>query len=361
MRVPRLLSLAAALVFPLAAGAQADSGSTLPSGGATPAATGDSAMHAVSGDAIHRGALTVHPGERVMGDLVTVGGDLTVRGEVTGNVVAIFGDVVLPAGGTVRGDAVAIGGTVRRGGGHLSGEPVSLTGPGRPSLMRGGGAMHGVAFATGWLLLLAAIGVAVLVFARRNLERMADAIEGGFARAFMWGLAGQLALLPVMLLLIVGLAVTILGILLIPFAIVAYFTAAAGALALGFIAMAFVAGDAIARRLAADSVSRTGLVALALGLLLFFGLWLLPAALAWSGLLAAGARLFAAAITWVALTVGLGAAIVTRGGSREASELAPPPVPQPDDLDAWQTPTPVTGVVAARRPTPYPGPSRNAR
>jgi hypothetical protein len=213
---------------------------------------------------------------------------------------------------------------------------------------------HGFSLATGWLVLLAAIGIAVVFLAKRNLERVADAIEMSFSRAIAWGLVAQLALFPILLLVVVALVLTILGILVIPFAIVAYFTAAAGAIALGFLAMAFVVGDALGRRLGHTLFARSPTALLFVGLLPFYLVWLVPVVLPPVPLLGAVVRLFATAITWVAATVGLGAALLTRGGTRDAA-IPPPEIPTPDeDQYAWQTPTPVSGVTAARRPTPVP-------
>ena len=45
-------------------------------------------------------------------------------------------------------------------------------------------------------------------------------------------------------------------------------------------------------------------------------------------------------------TLGLGAAILSRAGTHRRVASGSRPV----ELAAWQTPTPVTGVVAARRP-----------
>ena len=61
-----------------------------------------------------------------------------------------------------------------------------------------------------------------------------------------------------------------------------------------------------------------------------------------SGALAAGPR--------VAVTAGFGAVLISRAGTRRT---VPPqaPVAPLDDM-SWQTPTPVSGVAAARRPTP---------
>jgi hypothetical protein len=57
-------------------------------------------------------------------------------------------------------------------------------------------------------------------------------------------------------------------------------------------------------------------------------------------------RAAAVAASWAAVTLGLGAAILSRAGTHRRLASGSRPV----ELAAWQTPTPVTGVVAARRP-----------
>jgi hypothetical protein len=124
--------------------------------------------------------------------------------------------------------------------------------------------------------------------------------------------------------------------------------------------MAYVAGDALGRRLGSRAIAHSGVALLLLGLALFYVVWLVPTVTMGAGLLSSVLRVFAVAITWVATTVGFGAAILTRGGTREVAVGAPAVAP-PEDEYAWQTPTPVTGVTAARRPTPVPPPSRDYR
>jgi hypothetical protein len=73
---------------------------------------------------------------------------------------------------------------------------------------------------------------------------------------------------------------------------------------------------------------------------------MLAALLVWSPLAATVLRAAAIAATWVAVTLGLGATILSRAGThRKIPEGA-----RPIELASWQTPTPLTGVVAARRP-----------
>jgi hypothetical protein len=77
--------------------------------------------------------------------------------------------------------------------------------------------------------------------------------------------------------------------------------------------------------------------------------WILAAAAQESVSLAIVLRAVAAGITWVAATLGLGAAMLSRAGTaaeRKSGKPADPPAA------GWQTPTPIAGVAAARRPVP---------
>ncbi|MEJ7809095.1 MAG: polymer-forming cytoskeletal protein [Gemmatimonadaceae bacterium] len=319
-----------------------------------------SGVRIVSLDSVRRGSLTVGRSERLARDVVVYQGDLRVEGVIEGNAVALAGNVIVVEGAYVAGDALAVGGTVRLDGGAVGGEIRSMSRPAAPGARQAGllspraATERALSLAAAWFAVLAGLGVVVLLLARSNLEGIADAIRVGFARAFFTGIAAQLGLLPGLLLLVVGLAITVIGVLLIPFAIVAYLVAAAGALALGFVAMTFVGGEAMHRYLGASRLtSPSGLAMLMLGLSLFLVLWLLAAGLTWAGPIGMALRGVAAVVTWVAATVGFGATIVSRGGTRDLYPALATAAPVEDEF-AWQTPTPVAGVVAARRPTPAP-------
>jgi hypothetical protein len=214
----------------------------------------------------------------------------------------------------------------------------------------------------GWMVILALIGIGVLLFAERYLEGVVDTIESAFSRAFWFGVAGQIALLPALLVLVVALAITLVGILLIPFGIFAFGLAAAGLATLGFIAIAQVTGDALLRGRVRAAVTERGatLRALFTGVVVYTGLWVLAAAFTWSPIIGGVLRGIAFAATWVAATVGFGAALLSRAGTRRAElTLAAPataatPAAAASAPPDWQTPTPIGGVVAARRPTPAP-------
>lgn len=332
------------------------------------AAVVDSLSRDANGVTIERsvvqpGARTVNAGETVNGSIASWHGPLDVRGTVTGNAVALGGDIVVRAGGTVRGDAVALGGHVQLDGGTVQGEMRSLSaltvGPLAKTVPRtpAQATKRSLSLAVGWYLVLAVIGLFAALFARGNLETIAERIRDDFSRSFLYGVAGQIALLPALVVAIVALCITVIGILLIPFAIVGFLLGGAGALALGFLAMSYVTGEAAMRWRGAVSPYTPPPVVqfLFIGLSLYFVLWMAGGLMSWAGWLGAVLRLVAAMVTWVAVTVGFGATLASRGGTRAPGGRVPPPqVPPPVSDASWQTPTPVSGVAAARRPTPPP-------
>lgn len=299
-------------------------------------------------------------GERVEGSVATVDGDLHIFGEVGADALALDGDVVVHEGGLVRGDALAVSGRVRLEGGRVLGELRALSSLPTPAVAQATDptpmerTTRSLSVAFGWLVMLALLGMGVLVVAGSYLDGVAETLSTRFAQSFWAGLAGQLALLPALIVLSVALAVTIIGILLIPFAIVAFVLAVCGLLALGFLAVSLVTGSALMRGRGTDLAAQRAarLRAMLVGLALYVGLWIVAAAFSWAPFAGMALRTVAVAVSWVAATIGFGATLLSRGGARlpRARRAASPAA----DEMAWQTPTPVTGVVAARRPTPAP-------
>lgn len=307
---------------------------------------------------VREGNQRVAAGETIGESIAAWHGTLDVTGSVDGDAVAIGGDVVIHPGAVVHGDALSVGGQVRNEGGTIDGEMRSLSaltvGPIPVTTPRSAAqtARRSVSLAVGWYLVLAVIGLAVVLFARGKLETISGRVRHDFTRSFFYGFAGQLLFVPALVATIVALAITVIGIIVIPFAIVGFFLAAAGALALGFVAMAFVIGDAAMRwRGAAVAGGRAQLLQfLLIGLSIYLVLWVLGGALGSLGALGGLLRFIVMVLTWVAVTVGFGATLASRGGTR-AARPTNLETPEPDDDLSWQTPTPVSGVAAARRPT----------
>jgi hypothetical protein len=294
------------------------------------------------------GDRTIQADTRVDGPIAVAHGNLDVYGTVDGDVVALGGDVRVHKGARVTGDAWAAGGTVLIEGGSVDGGKRSIAAPTiatteqpRHPLTT----LDSIKLVLGWFALFAIIGLGVMIFTEANLDGVVVALERGFAKSFWIGLAGEVLMLPALLVLVVALAITILGALLIPFAVVAYVIAAAGLLTLGFLAVARLTGGGLTSDRGTTTPRGVHVRALMLGLVVFGALWMLAAAFTWSPIFGAILRAVAIAITWAAATVGLGATIISRAGTQKSASGSRTST---DEL-AWQTPTPVTGVAASSR------------
>jgi len=319
-------------------------------GTAVTAATQEGQRPAAGSDTIRFGGRTIAAGDTVNGPVLAAAGDLRVRGVIRGTAVAIGGDIIIEEGGSITGDAIAVLGNVVTLRGTVGGasrtfsrsfawlEEVDQA----PPVRRGTSDAMGLSL--GWLVIMLLIGIGVLVFAGAYLDGVTDVLEQSFGRSFLVGIAGELGMIPLLILVCAALAVTVVGILLIPFAIVAYVLAVAGFLTLGFLSVARLAGGSIGS--GRGEARGRALRALVVGIGIFMGTWVLAAAFQWSPAISGILRMIALAVTWVAATAGFGAAILSRGGThRDAAKKA-----VVDESAAWQTPTPITGVAAARKP-----------
>ena len=344
-------ALAAALgVFPGIGFAQSTDSTIAPQ---TAARTAERAS-----DSLNFGSKVVAAGTTVVGPLVVAGGDLTILGTVQGSAVAIAGDIVIAPEGRVTGDAIAAFGSVRNQG-RVEGTARNYTGTFGESVraLFGGEKVEPAAprsptaLALGWFAVILLIGLGILVFASPYMNGVVDVLEQSFWRSFVTGIVGEMGVVPAALILVIGLAITVLGVLLIPFAVVALVLAVLGLAALGFVAVARLTGEGLSGGRSLRLSERGGaLRGLIIGLVLYMGLWLLAAVLNDVPVAGMVLRLLAMTVTYVAVTAGFGAALLSRGGTRRDAAVAQAPAPAMEA--AWQTPTPITGVVAARRPRP---------
>jgi len=182
------------------------------------------------------GDRTIAAGTRVDGPVAVAHGNLDVFGTVSGDVVALGGDVRVHQSALVTGDAFAAGGRVIIDGGAVEGErrAIAITRPALPTVPATPSpppsTLQSVKLVVAWFALLTLIGLGVMVFAEGNLDGVVIALERGFARSFWLGLAGQVVLLPGLLVLVVGLTITVIGI------------PAAVLVALGFSQIVFMTG-----------------------------------------------------------------------------------------------------------------------
>jgi hypothetical protein len=323
-----------------------------------------------SEDRVRVGAsVRVQEDEVVDGDVVAVFGSVRVDGTVTGDVTAVGGSVELGPNAVVEGEVVVVGGTLDRApGARIEGsvEEVAWGGPDfrrhgpgfEPPFLEGiGGLMMTVV----WIVILGALASLIYLLARRPVERMSYRVAKSPWKAALVGLVAQILFLPVLVLTVVLLAVSIIGIpllLVVPFALVA--------LAIGVL----VGFTAVARNVGSSAESRFGwqhdnpYIAVAVGV----GLIMLVSFFASALGVAGGPLKIFAAILWIlgfviqyaAWTVGFGALLLTRFGTRygwgespDEAPGAPPPAPPydlepstlpPGDLPPRETAPPPPGV-----------------
>ncbi|MGQ0764356.1 MAG: hypothetical protein ACT4OZ_01650 [Gemmatimonadota bacterium] len=368
--VPRaaLIVVAAAVLSPCPADAAwrwSHSPSLLQSSQSVPANSPDQVTSSVRHDSLTLGGRVIAAGEVVVGPVVTAGGNVDIYGTIQGNVVAIAGDVIVHPGGRITGDAIAAFGDVHADSGVVVGTAQSLTGlfgaSVRSFLDRRSGDERSEAgrprsplgLAVAWLVVMLVIGIAVFLFAGPYLDGVSDVLGQSFWKSFWSGVLAEAAVLPVIVLIAVALTITVIGVLLIPFAVVAAILAVAGLATLGFVAAARVTGDGLGSSSNRGAISMRGetLRGVALGTLVYMGLWVVAALTASVPLVGTLVKMFALLLTYVAVTAGFGAAILSRGGTRRDAAVA---APLPPAEVGWQTPTPVSGVVAAARRTPSP-------
>lgn len=316
-------------------------------------------------DALHKtGDFTIAALDTVRGNIVVLDGTLRVAGTVTGSAIAINGAVIVDSSGHVLGDVISAehGATIAAAG-RIDGELRTLDAiePLVTPPVTGGVAntLTSLKHTAAWFGIVILLGIGVLINAGDAMQRVNAALKSGFGRNVRIGIAAQLALLPVLALLCVLLALTLVGILLIPFAIVAYVIAVLGLLVLGGLGAVQMVGSGLGVRQPGISERGARLQALVVGMLLLSVPWLIAAAFASQPMVAAAVGILALGITWIAVTAGLGAALLTRGGTRSHDEpwgiwrpapsgaAMPAPQPQPE----WLTPTPLTGVIAVKRKT----------
>jgi hypothetical protein len=148
---------------------------------------------AVAEDVIGMGQRIVIRADQSVGNVVSNGQDVVVRGHVAGDVSAVWGDVIVDESGVIEGDAVAVGGEVRvRDGGQILGNQVQLplidgittvAATDTASLLST--LYHRIVF----LLAFAGAGVLAVGLFPNRIGRIADAISRRPVRA---GLSGTL-------------------------------------------------------------------------------------------------------------------------------------------------------------------------
>lgn len=193
----------------------------------------------------------------------------------------------------------------------------------------------------GSLAALAALGFGALFLVPDRMETVAATVARVPFRCFLVGLCAQPLILPALATLLIALVLTVVGILLIPVAVVLFASVLATAVIGGYVAVARVVGELYAKRGARTdhyAAAWTAFRYLMHGLLGLLAIWLPAALLSWIPLAGALFVFLAAAFTWIMATAGLGAVLLSRGGTR--STFAPVSQRVLASPEPWREPLP---------------------
>jgi cytoskeletal protein CcmA (bactofilin family) len=316
-----------------------------------------------SGDLVRFGKdIVVREGQTVVGDVVAMGGDVTVNGHVEGEVVAMGGDVFLGPTGRVDGQVVTIGGQLHEEpGSHVGGQRVTagrLPHGWSPAPLAGVLGFVNSGFKAAWtiakMLLILLIAWGFTQLAPQRTQAAFDMFKNEPVKCLGFGLLAWALIIPsvVALALVVAiLCITIIGIPLAIAVLLGYVLAIVLLVVWGYVVGAAVLGERIARQIGRSLPSLTlmavwGIVALTAVKVIGYLFGGLPM----GGGAGTMVRVLAAVVTCVLMTVGAGSLLVTQlrrdalrqwwPGARAAS--APDPAAAP--------------AAPAAPPPPPPGP-----
>ena len=237
------------------------------------------------------------------------------------------GDVILHRNGVVTKDVVTVNGRLVRAGGEIGGRAQSgdvklrlRDAPKATSSRLVSPVSNGTSVLSlmGMLVALSCIGFGFTFFAPKQLDVVSDTVTESFGKSFFAGLFATPLVPAAFVTMVLGLAVTVVGILLIPFAIIGSILAVMAAATGGYLAVAKSVGSTYLNRRMAQghAIDATPYKSLVYGLVGLMAIWLPAAFLGWIPVMGPALALLAAIFTWVMVTAGFGAAILSRAGIR---------------------------------------------
>jgi len=273
-------------------------------------------VYTVNHDIVKTGRdIVVEEDEEVDGDVVAVGGDVTVKGSVTGSVVAVGGDILVASTGVIEGDAVSLGGKIKKEtGAIIRGKrfrtflPKIFFTP--PTFF---GAFQGLALFARIIkiMLFLFLGIVVISIVPKNVTKVKDQIRQDFLKSALVGFAGEILILPIFVLLIV----TIIGI---PVALLVEPLLILAALILGYTGISYFIGEKL--RESTSLKPESPMMTLVIGILVVESVLLLARVVGIFGHFLTPLSWILTFIGWmiwyVVITVGFGASILTRLGTR---------------------------------------------
>lgn len=211
--------------------------------------------------------IIIEPGVEVDG-VVSIGGSVRVYGRVRGDVVAIGGSVFLGEQSIVRGDVVSVGGpVVKQPGAQVHGKITSVETPWNLSMFSGFDVpglseFHGFLPFIGFLL----IAVCIVALIPSTVGFISFNLEHDALKAFAWGVLGTVLILPLAFIFIIS----IVGIVLLPVLIILV----ACAFLLGYVAVSHLVGKKIA--IAVKKPNKPILMETLLGIVVLSGIGFIP-------------------------------------------------------------------------------------
>lgn len=301
--------------------------------------------------------------ETVEGGLVVIQGDARVEGTVHGDVVVVGGTLTLADGGRITGDVRLVDSHIERDGGTVEGEVLdvsndesvvdsatrtrirdevrnelrtemrnqirSATRTSRNPVSSLFAPFRGVFRGIGGLIedlvtvfVLGLIGMGVVAFAGDKLDNVAETARRAPGRAAVVGLAGTFLLVPVWLLGAVALAVSIVGIPVMVAWLPLFPLAAVAAAILGYLAVARNVGEWLADSdyRYTDWIRKSNPVYTMVGGLVGLGAFFMAAHVVamvpFLGFVRGLLSFVGVMVSVVALQIGFGAVLLTRGGRR---------------------------------------------
>lgn len=186
---------------------------------------------------------------------------------------------------------------------------------------------------------LLGIGFAVVFFGRKYLEGVADTARHATLQSALVGLAGTFLILPAFILGAIALTISIVGIPLLIAWLPLFPVAVVVALLFGYLAVAHAAGEALVeRRFYGNELFKRAnsyyylLTGVGLLLALYIAANLVEMAGPWLEFISGLLMFLAVVLTWAAFTIGFGAVLLSRGGTRP--KVSRPPEEPDIDVDS---------------------------
>jgi hypothetical protein len=275
--------------------------------------------------------VVVEASETIDGSVVVICGNLEVKGTVNEDAVSICGDVKVDSTGVIEGSVVSVGGEIRKeNGATVRGQKTTVNiGPkGVFRFTPFAGGIYGFAFIARIIKIIffLFIGIVVISIAPRHVTKVKERINQDFFKCALIGFVGEILILPVFLLLIITIIGIPLAILVEPLLVVATFV-------LGYTGVSYFIGEKL--KSSTSLKPETPIVTLIIGILAVEAILLIARLIGILGHpltpISWILTFFGWAFWYVVITVGFGAAILTRLGTRPKDPFIFPITATPPD------------------------------